>query len=126
MAQSDVHPDSELRRSTDRPAVAWDVDCAIESTFLYVPLCNAAKLGIFLYTTDPLEIGTPVALRFLPRHAQQPFVVTGKVQWVNPVRALASNRNPGMGITLLGITPAEREHLVEVIHTIAYLRDGSN
>jgi hypothetical protein len=34
--------------------------------------------------------------------------------------------NPGMGIQFIGISPEDRERLVETIHTIAYLFDTPN
>jgi type IV pilus assembly protein PilZ len=45
---------------------------------------------------------------------------------VNPLKMLSENRNPGMGIRFVDITADDRERLVEVVRTIAYLRDGSN
>ena len=43
--------------------------------------------------------------------------------WVNCVRENGDNPNPGMGIRFVNLQPDERERLVEVIRTIAYLRD---
>jgi type IV pilus assembly protein PilZ len=39
------------------------------------------------------------------------------------VRPFADNPNPGMGIRFVNLTLDDREKLVEVIRTIAYLRD---
>lgn len=119
-------PDSETRAYADRPSVRWDVECASENTFLYASIANHSWLGVFVYTTEPLEVGTSLVLRFLPGPTSEPFFLAGCVQWINPVRALASNRNPGMGIELVGISPDDRERLVEAVHTIAYIRDSAN
>jgi type IV pilus assembly protein PilZ len=61
-------------------------------------------------------------LLFAPPGSES-FQLEGAVAWVNPVRADGDNPNPGMGIKFLLLKPEERERLVEVIRTIAYLRD---
>ena len=122
--------DSDLpqadRRQADRVVVSWDVDCETDDTFLYASIKDISELGIFVYTTEPLEIGTQMNLRFDPPGGTEPFSLRGSVQWVNPVRVLARNRNPGMGVTFVDITPEQREELVRIIRTIAYVRDHAN
>jgi type IV pilus assembly protein PilZ len=39
---------------------------------------------------------------------------------------LSENRNPGMGIRFIALTPEDRERIVDAIHTIAYVRDAAN
>jgi len=114
------------RRLSDRIDVSWEVDCETEDTFLYASIRNVSELGIFVLTREPLEVGTEVMLRFSPPGANAPFDLKGAVQWINPVRALSDNRNPGMGILFVDITPEDRERLVEAVRTIAYVRDPSN
>lgn len=114
------------RRQHDRIDVAWDVDCETEDTFLYASIRNVSELGIFVMTREPLEVGTRLMLRFSPPGADAAFDLEGAVQWVNPVRVLSDNRNPGMGILFVNITPDDRERLVAAVRTIAYLRDSSN
>jgi type IV pilus assembly protein PilZ len=114
------------RRLSDRIDVSWEVDCETEDTFLYASIRNVSELGIFVLTREPLEVGTEVMLRFSPPGADAPFDLKGAVQWINPVRALSDNRNPGMGILFVDITPEDRERLVEAVRTIAYVRDTSN
>jgi type IV pilus assembly protein PilZ len=97
-------------------------------------------MGIFVRTDEPLAVGTSVTLRFAPsvttrgthvlpasdggpQTPPQAFVLEGVVQWVNRVRPHEHNPNPGMGIRFVGLTPADRERIVEAIHTIAYLRE---
>jgi len=106
--------------------VSWDVDCETEQTFLYASIRNISAMGIFVLTREPLEIGTRLLLKFSPPGSQQPFTVTGVVQWINPVRALSDNLNPGMGVLFVDLTPETREQLVDAVHTIAYLRDAPN
>jgi type IV pilus assembly protein PilZ len=103
-------------------SVTWSVDCETEDTFLYAAITNISELGIFVATTEPLAIGTELTLRFSPRN-EEPFVLQGRVQWINEVRLDGDNLNPGMGVQFVGIGPDDRERLVEVVKTIAYLRD---
>jgi type IV pilus assembly protein PilZ len=121
---SGVVPASEGRdrRSWERIEVTWSVDCATEDTFLYASITNISEMGIFVRTTDPLAVGTHLTLRFAPS-ADAEFVLRGAVQWVNEVRPLSDNPNPGMGICFIDLTLADRERIVDVIHTIAYLRE---
>lgn len=119
-------PPSLERRISERVDVTWSVDCETEDTFLYAAITNISALGIFVRTSQPLEIGTRVTLRFAPPRAPAPFVLTGVVQWVNPVKVLAENRNPGMGIRFVDLTAQDRERLVDAIHTIAYVREAQS
>ncbi len=114
------------RRLSDRIDVSWEVDCETEDTFLYASIRNVSELGIFVLTREPLEVGTEVMLRFSAPGTGAPFDLKGAVQWINPVRALSDNRNPGMGILFVDITAEDRERLVEAVRTIAYVRDPSN
>jgi len=112
------------RRSSTRFDVTWSVDCETEETFLYAAITNISELGIFVRTTDPLSAGTQLRLRFVPPDASEPFDLQGTVQWVNTVRPLHDNPNPGMGIRFVELTLDDRERLVATIRTIAYLREG--
>jgi type IV pilus assembly protein PilZ len=118
-------PSASNRRVSERLDVSWDVDCETEDTFLYASIRNVSALGIFVQTLEPLEVGTSVMLRFSTPGTENAFALKGAVQWINPVRVL-DNRNPGMGILFVDITPDDRERLVEAVRTIAYVRDQSN
>jgi len=108
------------RRTAERVDVTWSVDCEAEDTFLYASIVNISEMGIFVQTKEPLEVGTPLTLRFAPP-GHQPFVLSGIVQWVNAVRALSVSPNPGMGVRFMSLTAEDRERLVEAIRTIAYV-----
>lgn len=112
------------RRSSTRFDVTWSVDCETEETFLYAAIANISELGIFVRTTEPLGTGTQLTLRFVPPDASEPFVLQGTVQWVNMVRPMHDNPNPGMGIRFVDLTLEDRERLVATIRTIAYLRES--
>lgn len=122
---SDPPPVSE-RRSSERIDVVWSVDCTTEQTFLYASITNISEMGIFVATHDPLEVGTRLTLRFAMPGDEAPFILVGQVQWVNPIRMLADNPNPGMGIRFVELTGEHRERLINSVRTIAYVRDNTN
>lgn len=119
-------PPGSDRRLADRFDVTWSVDCETEDTFLYASISNISAIGIFVRTDAPLPLGTEVVLRFAPHDGGEQFVLRGAVQWVNEVHVFGANLNPGMGVRFFDLTPADRERLVEAIHTIAYVREASN
>src|SRR3954462_3484608 len=99
------------RRSGERLEVLWSVDCETEDTFLYASITNISEMGIFVKTTDPLPIGTHLTLRFAPPRASDAFVLSGTVQWINLVRPMHDNPNPGMGIRFTTLTLPDRERI---------------
>ena len=117
-------PDDDAdRRSRERFDVVWSVDCVTEETFLYATITNISEMGIFVQTVEPLPVGTRLLLRFSPEDpALGAFELEGHVQWINPARP--SCPNPGMGVRFERLTLDDRERLVEVIRTIAYLPPG--
>jgi type IV pilus assembly protein PilZ len=112
------------RRASERFEVTWSVDCETEDTFLYASITNISEMGIFVRTLEPLPLGTVLTLRFAPPNLDEAFVLRATVQWINPLRALADNPNPGMGLRFVELLPEDRERLVAVVRTIAYLRDA--
>jgi type IV pilus assembly protein PilZ len=114
--------DETERRSAERIAVSWNVDCVAEDTFLYASIANISAMGIFIRTTEPLAVGTPVDLAFAPPD-HEPFRLRGQVAWVNRVRENGDNPNPGMGVRFMELSSESRERLVDVIHAITYVRD---
>jgi len=118
----DPMPRRDERRSHDRFDVEWSVDCVAEDTFLYASIANISAMGIFVKTTDPLAIGTRLVLSFAPP-GYEPFKLEGEVAWINPLRSNGDNPNPGIGVRFVNLLPDDRERLVEVIRTIAYVRE---
>lgn len=119
MTANDTGPDD--RRTVDRFEVSWAVDCVSDDTFLFAAITNISELGIFVRTLEPLAVGTQMMLTFAPT-GHEPFKLGGQVTWVNPIRPGGDNPNPGMGIRFIDLVPDDRERLVEVIRTIAYIR----
>ena len=124
MDEPDPMPRRDERRSFDRFDVEWAVDCVADDTFLYASIANISEMGIFVKTTDPLAIGMGLVLTFAPP-GYEPFKLEGQVAWINPVRPNGDNPNPGMGLRFVNLRPDDRERLVEVVRTIAYVRDPS-
>jgi len=114
--------DAQDRRIFDRYDVEWAVDCVASDTFLYASITNISEMGIFVRTTEPLKLNTKLRLSFAPPGAE-PFALEGSVAWVNNLREDGDNPNPGMGIKFLNLKLEDRERLVDVIRTIAYLRE---
>lgn len=124
LAEAEGTVDESLadRRNFDRYDVEWAVDCVASDTFLYASITNISEMGIFVRTSEPLKIGTKLRLTFAPPGGEG-FELEGCVAWVNRVKPDGENINPGMGIRFVNLQLDERERLVEVIRTIAYLRD---
>lgn len=122
---SDAAESDADRRSFDRYDVEWAVDCVASDTFLYASITNISEMGIFVRTLEPLKIGTRLRLSFAAPGAEA-FKLEGCVAWINRLRADGDNPNPGMGVRFVDLKLDERERLVEVIRTIAYLRDNAS
>ncbi len=105
--------------------VSWAVDCTAADTFLYAAITNVTELGIFVRTTQPLAIGTLVVLSFEPPNSGEAFRLSGVVQWTNPLRPFAENVNPGMGIRFEPLSLEDRQRLVRVIKTLAYVHSDN-
>ena len=112
------------RRTHDRVDVTWSVDCVADDTFLYASIANISEMGIFVRTTEPLVMGTRLILSFSPP-GHEPFKLEGQVAWINRLRENGDNPNPGMGVRFVGLKLEDRERLVEIIRTIAYVREPS-
>jgi type IV pilus assembly protein PilZ len=117
----DPAPRRDDRRSHDRYDVEWAVDCVAEDTFLYASIANISAMGIFVKTTEPVPVGTRLVMSFEPPGVP-PFKLEGEVAWINRVRPDGDNPNPGMGVRFVNLHADERERLVGVIRTIAYVR----
>lgn len=108
------------RRQSERVPVTWAVDYGSGDTFLYSYITNISAMGIFIYSKDPLAVGTRLNLRFAPP-GEEPFELIGEVAWINPYREGGENLNPGMGVRFIDLELPMRERLVALVRTIAYL-----
>ena len=124
-SDSEPPPSSAVdRRVSARYEVTWAVDCVAEDTFLFASITNISAMGIFVKTIEPKAVGTRLTLTFEPP-GYEPFKLDGTVAWINHLRSNGDNPNPGMGVRFINLRPEDRERLVEVIRTIAYVRDPS-
>jgi uncharacterized protein (TIGR02266 family) len=110
------------RRASQRIPVTLSVDYKHGDTFLFSYITNISMMGIFVRSDEPLPPGTMLTLRFAPPGGE-PMEIEGEVVWINPLRPGPERSNPGMGVRFVGLTPAIRERLVDLVRTIAYLRD---
>ncbi|MGB0679537.1 MAG: hypothetical protein ACPGUV_07750, partial [Polyangiales bacterium] len=60
-----------------------------------------------------LRFGLPDSLR---------LELVGEVAWVNHPRDDGDDINPGMGVRFASLTPEQREQVVALVRTIAYLK----
>src|SRR5687767_11255528 len=111
------------RREHERLMVNLEVDYRSGDTFLFAYITDLSAMGIFIQTQTPNPPGTQLNLRFHPQGAPA-LEVEGRVIWVNPPRpGKADNTNPGMGVQFTDLTAQQREQLMKLIRTFAYLSD---
>ena len=119
--------DSRERRQARRIRVALEVNYRSADTFLFAYITDLSLLGIFVHTETPSPPGTQLTLRFTPPGHSAPMDLEGHVMWINPVRAVQEGgRSPGMGIRFANVTEAQRERLVDLVRTVAYLPDDAD
>ncbi len=70
---------------------------------------NLSPGGLFVRTTQPLDIGTEVDLEVLIGNEETPIHVRGKVIWLRP----SAEQPPGMGIQFTGVMGEVLMELVE-------------
>jgi uncharacterized protein (TIGR02266 family) len=109
------------RREHPRFAVeSVSVDITDGENFLFSYLENISEMGIFVHTHDPMPIGTTVVLAF----GSYELRVEGIVVWVNVARDDGASLNPGMGVRFVGLSEPQRELVLELIRTLAYVSRG--
>ncbi len=114
------------RRSSERVLVNFEVDYQCDDTFLYAYITDLSAMGIFIRTSNPHPAGTRLNLHFTPPGGP-PIDVEGQVMWVNPLRpGRTDNLNPGMGVQFVDLTPPQREQLMHLVRTFAYLSDDDD
>ncbi len=110
------------RRVTPRYDVRpFEVQYSNGEHFLFAHIENISELGIFLRSDEPLPIGTRLELSFMGAGGA-PLRLDGEVVWVNAVRPLGPNPNPGMGVRFVSYSPEQREAVVAFVRRVAYLR----
>lgn len=115
----------EDRRLHERHDSELSVDYASGETFLFSYITNISEMGIFIRTDNPAPIGTKLRLRF-GLDNEKPLSLAGEVIWLNPLRPDGDNLNPGMGIRFEELTLEQREKVVGIVRSIAYLTDDQS
>jgi type IV pilus assembly protein PilZ len=111
------------RRVHTRVMVDIEVDYKSADNFLFAYITDISAMGIFIRTNAPESPGTVINLRFTPPGGPQ-LNLEGRVMWVNPYRPGSyDNINPGMGLQFIDLTTAQREQIVNLVRTFAYLSD---
>jgi type IV pilus assembly protein PilZ len=111
------------RRVHERVLVDIEVDYKADETFLFAYITDISAMGIFIRTNAPEPPGTRLNLRFQPQGGPQ-LNLEGRVMWVNPYRPGSyDNINPGMGVQFVDLSAQQREQIVNLVRTFAYLSD---
>jgi len=112
------------RRAHARYTSEISVDYTSGDTFLFSYIENISMMGIFIRSEAPLPVGTELTLRLEPGHGV--IELRGEVAWINPVRTDGEGINPGMGVRFVGLTAEQREQVVSIVRTVAYLAEELN
>jgi type IV pilus assembly protein PilZ len=111
------------RRVHTRITVDLEVDYKSADNFLFAYITDISAMGIFIRTNAPEPPGTRLNLRFTPPGGPQ-LNLEGRVMWVNPFRPGSyDNINPGMGVQFIELNTQQREQIVNLVRTFAYLSD---
>lgn len=116
--------DMAERRRHERFATEIKVDYRSGENFLFSYIRNISEMGIFIRSDNPLPVGTEIEVCFHP-DGEDALEMRGLVVWVNPVKPIGENLNPGMGVRFENLTPELRERLVDLVRTIAYLQEDT-
>lgn len=111
------------RRQYERVLVDWSVDYRGSDTFLFAYISDISAMGIFVRTPTPEPAGTRLNLRFSPPGSPT-MELEAQVIWINPPRDDGdTSRQPGMGLQFVDLTPLQREQVLRLVRTFAYLPD---
>jgi type IV pilus assembly protein PilZ len=115
------------RRAHERIPVLIEVDYRASDTFLFAYITDISAMGIFVRTTQPEPPGTHLHLRFTPPGGEASLEFEGEVIWINPLRNDGldgtDGRNPGMGIQFVALSMEQRDRILALVRTFAYLDD---
>jgi type IV pilus assembly protein PilZ len=121
--QSDRRRSGADRRVHTRVTVDIEVDYKSADNFLFAYITDISAMGIFIRTNAPEPPGTKLNLSFAPPGGPR-LNLEGRVMWVNPFRPGSyDNINPGMGVQFVDLSAEQREQIVNLVRTFAYLSD---
>lgn len=109
-----IEADDSARRSGRRPfAARVRVSAAIAGLRADAQTTNVSEGGVFIETTQLLEVGDRIVLTF-PNPDGGSVLVGGQVRWVTPFGTLQDPR-PGMGVEFTGLDDKKRKRLATVL-----------
>ncbi len=117
------------RRIHERVMVDLEVDYRASDTFLFAYITDISAMGIFVRTNTPEPEGTRINLCFrTPKElGSRPMELEGEVIWINRYRPNdPEGRQPGMGLRFVDLTPPQREEVMRLVRTFAYLSDDDD
>jgi len=111
------------RRQHQRVDVDWSVDYRASDTFLFAYISDISAMGIFVRTPRPEPPGTRLNLRFSPPGSPL-LELEAEVIWINPPRDEEEpGRQAGMGLKFVDLSPGQRDQILRLVRTFAYLDD---
>jgi len=110
------------RRQYERVMVDWSVDYCASDTFLFAYISDISAMGIFVRTPTPEPAGTRLNLRFSPPGGPA-MELEAQVIWINPPREGDDSSQPGMGLQFVDLSPLQRDQVLRLVRTFAYLPD---
>ena len=125
LAAAPHHAFALRRRVQARHAPIVGIRLTPDETFLFAYITDISAMGIFVRTNNPEPEGTRLNLCFrAPQELGGHIVeVEGEVIWINPFRPNEPTRQPGMGIQFVDLTQSQRELVMRMVRTFAYLDD---
>ena len=111
------------RRIHERILVNIEVDYRADDTFLFAYITDISAMGIFIRTEAPETPGTHLMLSFTTPTGEA-MELEGEVIWINPPRPEeVESRNAGMGVQFIDLHAEQRDRILRLVRTFAYLDD---
>ena len=98
---------SDNQRSTERLPIRMLVEYESSEDFLIDYTANMSIGGMFIQTSNPLEVGTRFRLRFRIPGREEPVDTVGEVCWVLTTEE-AGCMQPGMGVRFEELAGTDR------------------
>jgi len=124
---SQQRPNAERRAHIRFPA-SLEVDYQSDDTYVYSFSADLSEMGIFVRTHAPYPAGTQLRLTFRV-HGEQAIEAEGRVVWVADAKdedaaAPMPAGPPGMGLEFVQLSASQRERILDLVRSFAYLGDG--
>jgi len=106
--------DSTEKRTTERLPIRMLVEYESSEDFLIDYTANMSIGGMFIQTSNPLEVGTRFRLRFRIPGRDAPVDTVGEVCWVLSAEE-AGVMQPGMGVRFEELEAKDRASVEEML-----------